>query len=87
VVPKRAREVLGYFLHHPRAADSLEGVARWRLRDEAIHRSVDEISEALGWLVAHEFLLEESAMGASALFVLNPGRLGDARQFMSKETA
>ena len=85
VAPKRTREVLGYFLHHPRAADSLEGVARWRLREEAIHRSVDEINAALVWLVAQGFLVEKSASGARAVFSLNPRRIADAACFMDDD--
>jgi hypothetical protein len=55
--PKQAKEVLSYFLRNPQAADTLEGVARWRLLDEPVHRSVEEINQALEWLVAQGFLV------------------------------
>lgn len=80
--PTQPREILDYFLHNPQAADSLEGVARWRLMDEIIHRSVDEIGEALDWLVAKGFLIEESSPGAAPVFRLNHRRVSKAKQFL-----
>ena len=37
-----AKEILSYFLRNPQAADNLEGVARWRLLEQTVHRSVEE---------------------------------------------
>ena len=81
-IPKRAREVLSYFLRNPEAVDSLEGVARWRLLDERVHRDVEEISEALGWLVAHEYLTEQTPRGSSPIFCLRRDVAGKAHQFL-----
>lgn len=83
-MPERAREVLRYFLRNPQAADSLEGVARWRLVDEAIYRSVDEINQALGWLVDEGLLLRESVTGLGPIFRLNVEREPDARHLVTK---
>lgn len=77
------REVLEYFTRNPEAADSLEGIARWRLREETIHRGVDEINEALQWLVAEGFLVEESPQGRSPIFRFNRTKLDEARQFLT----
>jgi hypothetical protein len=43
-MPNQATMILGYFVHHLEGADTLEGMARWRLREEAIRRDVDEIA-------------------------------------------
>jgi hypothetical protein len=56
--PRLAKDVLNYFLRNPEAADDLEGVARWRLLEEAVHRRVDETRQALAWLVDEGFLIE-----------------------------
>ena len=40
-------EILSYFLRNPLAADTLEGVARWRLLDEVVYRKVEETRAAL----------------------------------------
>ena len=50
------REVLAYFLEHPQTADTAEGLARWRLAGARKHRTVDEIREALHWLVENGYL-------------------------------
>jgi len=82
-MPVRAREILSYFLHNPQAADSLEGVARWRLLEETVHRTVGEINEAIGWLVAHGFLLEESVAGSGPMFSLNHEQAAEAERILA----
>ena len=50
------REVLGYFLEHPQTADTAEGLARWRLAGANKRRTVEQIREALHWLVENGYL-------------------------------
>jgi hypothetical protein len=66
-----AKQILAYFLRNPSAADSLEGIATWRLLEEAIHRNVYETEEALQWLVSHGYLLESVHAHSGRLFRLN----------------
>ncbi len=77
-----AREILSYFLRNPRAVDSFEGVARWRLLDERIHRSLEETKQALWWLVTQGFLVEESTPLAGQIFRLNQKKRADATRFL-----
>jgi len=77
-----AREILRYFLQNPHAADSLEGVARWRLLEEAVQRRVQGTHQALGWLVRHGFLREVTTAGTGAIFSLNPDRQSEAERFL-----
>jgi hypothetical protein len=65
------QEILEYFVRHPEAADTLDGVARWRLLDEAIHRSVEETEAALLSLVAQGLLCETRHPGGAAIFSLD----------------
>jgi len=83
-VPERVKDVLGYFLRNPHAADSLEGVARWRVRQEYIHNSVDEISEALDWLVGRGFLLEDSSRVAAPIYRLNVESTVEAARLLAR---
>jgi hypothetical protein len=83
-MPKGAADVLRYFLRNPYAADSLEGVVRWRLAEETIHRSVTEIDEALRWLVA-QVLLQQSALGTEPIFSLNTGKLTTVKDLLGSE--
>ncbi len=83
-MPERAKEVLSYFVRNPRAADSLEGVVRWRLLDEKIRQGVEETRRALAWLVSQGFLLEESAKGADTLFRLNRDKAVQAGKLLNR---
>lgn len=61
-----------YFHHHPEAADSLEGVARWRLLADSIHQAVEETHQALRRLVDRGQLVEQRAPGVQTLYRLAP---------------
>lgn len=76
------KQILSYFVRNPNAADSLEGIARWRLLEEQIHRSLQETETALAWLVAQGFLDEVNIGGATPIFRLNPGRPADGLSFL-----
>jgi DNA-binding transcriptional ArsR family regulator len=75
---KTVRETLAYFLRNPSATDSLEGIARWRLLGEAIHRSLDETQTAIEWLVDRGYLLDDERRGTPRLFRLNPDKVAAA---------
>ena len=79
-----AREILGYFMRNPKAVDTLEGIARWRLLEEVVYRTLDETQEAVEWLVKHGALLETPTTGYGPVFRLNAqkeaGTLFDAAQ-------
>ena len=79
-----ARDILDYFLRNPRAADDLEGVARWRLLSLEIDRSLEETGEALEWLVKHGFLIRVSATGLAPLFRLNVTERAKAESFLAE---
>lgn len=77
-----AMEILRYFIRRPMNTDDLEGVARWRLLEEAIHRTVDETQQALHWLVQRGFLEEINTAGGGRLYRINETRRKEARQFL-----
>lgn len=78
-VPK---EILSYFLRHPEAADDLEGVARWRLLNERIDRSVEETKSALDWLVKKGYLTKATRAGAATMYHLNKQDSAKAKAFL-----
>jgi hypothetical protein len=82
-----AREILRYFVRNPQAADSLEGVARWRLMDEVIRRKLDETEAALKWLVAQGYLTSSISPGGTVTFSLNPKPAKDIRQFLAESSS
>jgi len=66
-----AKQILRYFLRNPGAADSLTEIARWRLAQMTIRRTVEETQAALSWLVAEGYVREENRVGTGRLFQLN----------------
>ena len=77
-----AREILDYFLRNPEAADSLAEIARWRIREETIHRSVESTQNALEWLTDKGYLNEVSLQGVAPVFRLDPAKRKDAERFI-----
>jgi hypothetical protein len=78
------REVLNYFLCHPSAAETLEGVTRWRLRQAIIDRTVEETNEVLEELIRQGFLEELKQAATAPLFpapARKTGRGGTAHCF------
>jgi len=77
-----AKRILRYFVRNPEAADTYEGIARWRLLEEAIHQSTEETREALSWLVLKGFLQETEIAGRTPIFRLNSGKRKEAEDFL-----
>jgi len=83
--PKRAKEVLEHFVRNPQAADTLEGIARWRLLREAVYRGVEETAEALDWLVAEGFLNETGTTHSKPVYSLNPNAISKASRLLDED--
>jgi hypothetical protein len=79
-----AKDILRYFLRNPNAADSLSEIARWRLMQETVRRTVEETRDALDWLTEQGYLSEESRVGTESLFQLDRARLEDATRFAAE---
>jgi hypothetical protein len=75
-----AKEILNYFLRNANAADDLEGIARFRLLDQVIYRRVDEVSEALDWLVSVGLLNQTITSSTDPIFSLNETRREEAQE-------
>jgi hypothetical protein len=81
-----AKDILRYFLRNPQAVESLTEIARWRLMQEQIRRTVEETQLALAWLIAEGYVQEEVHLGTARLFHLNPTRREDAEMFLQQGT-
>jgi hypothetical protein len=79
---KSVRDVLAYFLRHPAAADSLEGIARWRVQQEVVPHIVEQVDRALAWLVDHHLLVREDRAGVASTFRLNPTHAAEAERLL-----
>lgn len=78
-----AAEILHYFLRNPEAADSLTEIARWRLLQGNVQRSVEATFAAVDLLLSEGYLRRETRVGTDPIFQLNVDRLGDSEVFVA----
>ena len=64
---------------------TLEGIARWRLLEEQVHRSFQQTESALAWLVEQGFLEEVETVGSSRIFRLAPQGQEKTARFLAGE--
>jgi hypothetical protein len=79
---KAILQILDYFLRHPEAVDSADGIAHWRLLGEVSQLSLAETEEGLGWLVSRGYLREVAVPGSRHVYALNPEMQDEATQFL-----
>ena len=77
-----AKDILEYFLRHPDSADSLTGIARCRVLEQAVHRSVKTTEDALEWLIARGYLETIPLRGSEPVFQLNREKRTEAEKFL-----
>jgi hypothetical protein len=81
--PKKAiHQIMDYFLRHPEAVDSADGIAHWRLLGERSQLSLTETEEALSWLVSRGYLREVAVPGSRHVYALDPEMQDKATQFL-----
>lgn len=78
-------DILSYFMRNQSAVDTVEGITRWRLLDQRIHRTVHEVLEALTVLVDLDLLTQTRRSGSSALIGFNKEQADAARRFLARE--
>ena len=78
-------EILRYFLRNPNGADTLEGIARWRLFDEGLHRSIEVTNRAVNSLVSHGFLIEDpSPLFTKRVYRLDSKKRNQAEHYVKE---
>jgi len=80
--PPGARDILKYFLDNPLIADSLEGIASWRLIEAIVQQRVVETQEAIHWLVDSGYVDRSMRMSGPPVYKLNPNRRADAERLL-----
>ena len=74
--------ILRYFLRHRTAADTYEGIVRWRLREETIRQTTEETMRALDWLVERGYIRMEPVLNGAPLFRLDEARAAEAEALL-----
>ena len=83
-LPNRAREILRHYLENPHTADTVEGIAGWRLIEDIVQAHVRQVDEALDWLVEQGYLAKSAARRSSPpVYTLNGDRRADAEQLVA----
>jgi hypothetical protein len=67
-----ARAILRYLVKHPRAKDTVEGIAQWWLGGEKNKRA--SVGRAMSLLVSEGVILERRRKGLRPYYQLNPKR-------------
>ena len=84
IEPPLTQDIMRYYLRNPNVADTLEGLARWRLLEQTVHETVSEVQEAVSWLVSQGLLRKTLRFSSPPLFELNRDRLDDCKQYLEK---
>jgi hypothetical protein len=84
-IQQAIRQILDYFLRHPEAVDSADGIAYWRLLDEVNQPSLTDTEDGIRWLVSRGFLHEVIVPGSRGVYRLNADMREEAMQFLRDE--
>jgi hypothetical protein len=76
------REILQYFVHHPYAKDTAEGVLKWWLADS--QRARREVQAALDLLTSKGWLTKRETAPKKEVYGINKDRLEEIRSFLRK---
>src|SRR5882757_439516 len=78
------RYVLEFFLKSPKAADTAEGITRWRLLQVTVHHALNDTRKAVQFLVEKGYLKQSPAVGSDAddLFSLDENHRAAAEKFL-----
>jgi len=82
-----AVDILGYFLRNPAAMDNFEGIVRWRVMEEMVHRSMAVTEDVLNGLIADGYLRKELVPGGSTVYRLNQEMRDEAQRLVSGSCA
>lgn len=77
-----AFQILRYFLRHRTAADTYEGIVRWRLQEEAIRQTTEETMRALDWLVDRGYIRMKPVLHGAPVFCLDEAHATEAEAYL-----
>jgi len=80
-----AKKVLAYWVDHPAAKDTLDGITDWWIRYEEFRCWRPQIEQALSELVKMNLVLEKKRPGSETYYELNRKSGQDIRQMIGKD--
>ncbi|MCG8604537.1 hypothetical protein MJD09_05985 [bacterium] len=79
-----AKRVLRFLQSNPGAKETLDGIAEWWLMQERITEAVNQVSEAVAWLVAKGYL-ERKNSGTRAIYKINPSKRSEIARLLREK--
>lgn len=81
------REILAYFVEHPEAEDTLNGILQWWLLERKIKSQTENVKEALADLVKKGLVLEYNrSSDRSVRYRINQSRYDEIQMLLKKIT-
>jgi hypothetical protein len=76
------KDILRYFLDHPDASDSVEGIGGWWSTGRSPRPTAPQLREALNRLAIRGFLIMTARPGTGQRFRLNAVKRREAEEFL-----
>ena len=76
--------ILRYLVKHPDTGDSIEGIARWRLLQDKIDATVDQVSEIVQELSTRGMVVEKEIPGGTRIYYLNKVKIQAVRKLLNE---
>lgn len=80
------RHILDYFLRNPNAADTAEGISKWRLASDRAQYTIEDTHEAIAWLLSQGLLEEVPSAYVSGVYRLSVHSAEEATKFLRQNT-
>jgi len=80
-------QILAYFVAHPDAQDTLEGIVEWWLLERTIKFETARVKEALAELSSQGFILEEKGADLQTRYRINQARYDKIRELLNQKHA
>jgi hypothetical protein len=80
------RGILAYLSEHPKAQDTVEGIAEWWLLRQRIRDSVTATEQALNELVERELVIRDEGPDGRWTYRLNQQRFGAVCELLARES-
>ena len=78
-----ASEILAYFVEHPNAQDTLEGIASWWLLQQRIESRTTQVKAALDQLVKEGYIVERRGGDRRTRYAVDHERLEEVRGLLA----
>ena len=78
-------EILAYLVDHPKAQDTLEGIANWWLLERTIKFQEAQVKKALSDLVARGLILEKKGSNSQRYYRINKHKYKEIQEIFKQK--